>query len=883
MSMKAREQKRLNKELDDIRSQSEESSINADTVGDDLTHWKGHLDGPPGTPYEGGHFVIDITIPADYPYTPPKMKFDTKIWHPNISSQTGAICLDVLGKEWSPALTIRTALLSIQETSHGVSDLTSFWWQLKVRQWKSPPFPFQALLSCAEPDDPQDAEVANMYKSDRALFNQTAKYWTATFACVEAQAPHEEKIKNVCDMGFPREQPTGGLNEPAERSWCPATACPIAVVLFHSTIAGMPGFGLATGYEGYLELSMFSYFFGPAQEGKRPSATAASGQEEGRRPGLDALSSGSEKISPSFHPEDTRPIEEGGDASPVSRSGAAAPAAPPSHQSTYDDLSSLSTIMSRDLRLADDASSDAAAATVLQKLEKQNKWRFRATGCRLNILLVGKPGVGKSTLRERMMRSWVEVGSRQSSLGPQRIYQVTDKPAAISFQVTITESMDVSPQLVESLEMELLAYRSRRRRARHSPQRHQRPPCVGGWQRGQSLPDDRIHVCLFLVRAAPVGSMDLPVDVMQGVGRLTNLVPIITKVDQVSRFELSVIRASVRQSLLAAKVAVFEDWYGVRSYTATSADRDNGGSSVATGVTPDEVQGGAVGTSTTSRGTSENGWSVTRESEEGDGDCSPIPTLASSGCPTPLAGNPLLAREGETDGALYCGEQAAVHESSSSPVDVPPHRPPQSSRAAGSEATCSRMSLLPRPDLSVEGEGAAEGDGHELDDFNTYIRPPRADTLPMGAGDAVTEGNDERSLRESADQLAGMTPSSSHATVTESATVGLLAQVLQCPLVLDQASSHEEQDSRYTMPRFDGHPSTSAEFLRMVIIESCSLLLIDRARLLSNKFYLRMERRRHERRLSSQFNQAVMSGVVVASAAAMLLLSSNKSAHASGS
>ncbi|KAF4726763.1 ubiquitin-conjugating enzyme E2 K, partial [Perkinsus olseni] len=158
MSMKAREQKRLNKELDDIRSQSEESSINADTVGDDLTHWKGHLDGPPGTPYEGGHFVIDITIPADYPYTPPKMKFDTKIWHPNISSQTGAICLDVLGKEWSPALTIRTALLSIQ-----------------------------ALLSCAEPDDPQDAEVANMYKSDRALFNQTAKYWTATFACVEAQ------------------------------------------------------------------------------------------------------------------------------------------------------------------------------------------------------------------------------------------------------------------------------------------------------------------------------------------------------------------------------------------------------------------------------------------------------------------------------------------------------------------------------------------------------------------------------------------------------------------------------------------------------------------------------------------------------------------------
>jgi len=83
---------------------------------------------------------------------PPKVRFLTKIYHPNID-RLGRICLDILKDKWSPALQIRTVLLSIQ-----------------------------ALLSAPNPDDPLANDIAARWKEDEKAALETAREWTRRHA-----------------------------------------------------------------------------------------------------------------------------------------------------------------------------------------------------------------------------------------------------------------------------------------------------------------------------------------------------------------------------------------------------------------------------------------------------------------------------------------------------------------------------------------------------------------------------------------------------------------------------------------------------------------------------------------------------------------------------
>ena len=180
---------RIKKEYQDLQKEKN-SNVQVKLVNNDIRHWKGRIKGPIDTCYQGGIFDVDIIIPDDYPFKPPKMKFDTKIWHPNISSVTGAICLDILKNEWTPALTIRTALISLQ-----------------------------ALMCEPVPNDPQDAVVAKQYMSDIKLFNETAKHWVEEYANPERNL--QKKIKEITEMGFTEEQAKSALeqnNEDVEKA-----------------------------------------------------------------------------------------------------------------------------------------------------------------------------------------------------------------------------------------------------------------------------------------------------------------------------------------------------------------------------------------------------------------------------------------------------------------------------------------------------------------------------------------------------------------------------------------------------------------------------------------------------------------------------------------
>ncbi|KAH9256100.1 hypothetical protein BASA81_005876 [Batrachochytrium salamandrivorans] len=125
----------------------------AEPVDGDLYKWTAMVVGPEGTPYANGVFKVQIVLPSDYPFRAPDVKFHTKIYHPNVKSDSGEICADILKEQWKPALNLK--------------------WVLGV---------LKQMMEEPSADSPVEADIAALFKNDRKAFDKTAKDWTAKYA-----------------------------------------------------------------------------------------------------------------------------------------------------------------------------------------------------------------------------------------------------------------------------------------------------------------------------------------------------------------------------------------------------------------------------------------------------------------------------------------------------------------------------------------------------------------------------------------------------------------------------------------------------------------------------------------------------------------------------
>lgn len=79
---------------------------------DDLMHFDLVLSPEEGY-YKQGSFSFSIVVPEDYPHKPPKVKCNTRVYHPNIDLD-GNVCLNILRQDWKPVLTLSSVLYGLQ-------------------------------------------------------------------------------------------------------------------------------------------------------------------------------------------------------------------------------------------------------------------------------------------------------------------------------------------------------------------------------------------------------------------------------------------------------------------------------------------------------------------------------------------------------------------------------------------------------------------------------------------------------------------------------------------------------------------------------------------------------------------------------------------------
>lgn len=101
------------------------------------------------SPYADGMFQVQFDFQASYPMTPPKVRFLSPVYHPNVKlsgEHAGSMCAEFVSKEWKPSETVRSVLEKIV-----------------------------ALLASPNMDDPLEAPIGAEMRDDLPAFEAKAR------------------------------------------------------------------------------------------------------------------------------------------------------------------------------------------------------------------------------------------------------------------------------------------------------------------------------------------------------------------------------------------------------------------------------------------------------------------------------------------------------------------------------------------------------------------------------------------------------------------------------------------------------------------------------------------------------------------------------------
>lgn len=156
---------------------------------DDLFVWEAIIQGPEGTPFEGGVFPAELRFPKDYPLMPPTMRFlGGGIWHPNGMSSLllGGGCVSVFSFFFF-FLTERYFLLLVYPNGvvcisilHAPGDDPNHYEHASER-WSPIQSVEKILISVmsmiAEPNDesPANIDAAKMWREQREEFEKRVR------------------------------------------------------------------------------------------------------------------------------------------------------------------------------------------------------------------------------------------------------------------------------------------------------------------------------------------------------------------------------------------------------------------------------------------------------------------------------------------------------------------------------------------------------------------------------------------------------------------------------------------------------------------------------------------------------------------------------------